>query len=139
MFFHQIKRNNALCAYKLVLVNREYLFLCVCGLEICTGLGPVCTVPCRQMRDDFSNGPGRQMTVIFPAGRAGPAKKKWVLKRPSQATKKSKAKNIEHQSKPINLLLIIIITECLSQSASVCSFHNSDLLKPSVIDIQCLH
>ena len=68
---------------------------------------------------------------FFPTGRAGPAKEKRILKLPGRTTKKarskkSKMKNIARQSEAINLLLIIIITisECVSQSASSGVFHN---------------
>ena len=81
-------------------------------LEARTRPGPQAELG-RQMRIDFSNGPGR-------------AKKKWISKRPGWATKKRKTKYIAQKSGLKNLLLIIIIiiiitiinTKYVSQSSA---------------------
>ena len=71
------------------------------------------------MRDDFSNGPDMQMTGDFSNGPDRTGKREMSIKTPGpRVQKKSKTKNIARQSGPTNLLLIIIITESVSQSSS---------------------
>ena len=72
------------------------------------------------MRDGFSSRLEHDRW-FFEQAKLGSQKEKWVLKCPGRATKNSKTKNIARQSGPINLLviiIIIIITEYISQSAS---------------------
>ena len=96
----------------------------------------------RQIRDDFSNGPGRQMRDYLSTG---PGRKMKDDFSNGPGFKRRKTKNISCQSVLSNLLfllllllLLLLLMNTFPNLHLVCSFHNTDLLITFGIDFEWL-